>query len=166
MAPTLEHRFSFRLELSKSATLALGATKGGTHRFISPILRGFLRGSGIDAEVVAGSSECPLLDTSADLAYIDGRVQFRDANTGDACYMLVQGVIQLDEASQLAFTFDENAKSTIAGSHAWFTTPTFEVSNPRDKWMEQSWFVSQGHWHIPGDGPQWAEHDVYMMVKG
>ena len=32
--------------------------------------------------------------------------------------------------------------------------------------MEQSWFITQGHWHIPGDGTQAAEHDVYRIIPG
>ena len=72
----------------------------------------------------------------------------------------------MDEAAQLALGNSPEAKSTKAGDHAWFATPVFEVSSEKHKWMERSWFVSQGHWHIPGDGSIAAEHDIYRLVAG
>jgi hypothetical protein len=79
-------------------------------------------------------------------------------------YATIKGLMKLDEAAQLALQFSPEAMSTNAGDHDWFTTPIFEVSNEKHKWMEQNWFVSQGHWHVPGDGTLAAEHDVYMLV--
>lgn len=185
MPPTLEHVMTFRAVLSKEYTLMLGPTKGNATRGAAPLIGGFLKGDGFIAELLPGGSDWPRIDGSAGVAHLDGRAQFRDSQSGDMFYLTIQGIMALDEAGQLALGFSPDAKSTKAGDHKWFTTPIIEVSNEKHKyedfsissrdiadgasnfrWMEQSWFVSQGHWHIPGDGSQAAEHDIYRVLAG
>lgn len=166
MAPTLEYVMTFRLELSKEHMLSLGPTRGNTSRFVGPLISGYLQGDGFKADLVPGGSDWPRVDESTGTAYLDGRGQFRDKDTGDTFYVTITGLLKMDEPTQLVFGWSPDAKSTKAGDHTWFTTPHFEVSNEKYKWMEQNWFVTQGHWHVPGDGTQAAEHDVYKLVSG
>ena len=135
MPPTLKHVMTFRVNLSKDHTLMLGSTKGGTIRVAAPLIGGFLKGDDFHADIIAGGSDWPSLDTSAGIAYLDGRASFRDKETGDMFYATIQGMAKLDEKSQLAFSFSPEAKSTKAGDHTWFTTPIFEVSNEKHKYV-------------------------------
>jgi hypothetical protein len=166
MAPTLEYVFSMKFTLSKEHTLFIGPTRGNGKRLAAPIVGGYLQGEDFRADLVPGGSDWPRINDAAGVGYIDGRGQFRDSTTGDIFYFEVTGLNVLDKASQLAFGWSPEATSTKAGDHQWFTTPIIEVSNEKYKWMEQNWFVSQGHWEIPGDGTEHAVHDVYKLVAG
>ena len=57
MAPKLEHCFTMRADLSREHTLQLGAIKAGPQRIIAPVSHGFLKGSGVEAEILPGGSD-------------------------------------------------------------------------------------------------------------
>jgi len=52
MPPTLEQVFAVRAFISKDDTLNLGPTKGGQIRFAVPVTGGYIKGSGIDLEII------------------------------------------------------------------------------------------------------------------
>lgn len=56
---------------------------------------------------------------------------------------------------------DGTTKST---DHYFFTTPVYEVSSERLKWMEQNVFLAHGHFHVEC-GTQSVEYEVYKVLS-
>ena len=165
MPPSLEHVLTFRAIFAKEDLLRLGSTKGGAQRLVAPVNGGFLKGEGIDAELVQGGSDWPYIDANTGTAYLDVRAHFRD-KAGDLFYLQYRGILKLDDQAQLAMKWSPDARTTKGGDHYWLMTPTIEASNEKDKWVEQCWFVGQGHWYVPGDGVFGTEYDIYKVVAG
>jgi hypothetical protein len=61
MAPHLEKRFTMRGYTSKDGTCDLKAMRGGPSRLIVPVTGGFIKGHGVDAEVLRGGGDWPLV---------------------------------------------------------------------------------------------------------
>jgi hypothetical protein len=61
MAPHLEKRFTMRGYTSKDGTCDLKAMRGGPSRLIVPVTSGFIKGAGIEAEVLQGGGDWPLV---------------------------------------------------------------------------------------------------------
>lgn len=57
MAPKLERFFTMRGYMSKENTVDLKAIKGGASRIIVPITHGFIKGSGLEAEILPGGGD-------------------------------------------------------------------------------------------------------------
>ena len=57
MAPKLEQVFAMRGYMSKENTINLKAIKGGPVRVVVPITHGFIKGSGLDAEILPGGGD-------------------------------------------------------------------------------------------------------------
>lgn len=57
MAPNLEKRFTMRAYLSKDNILDLAAIRSGPRRIIAAVVGGFIKGEGLDAEIVPGGSD-------------------------------------------------------------------------------------------------------------
>jgi len=57
MAPKLEKTFTMRGYINKENTLDLKAIKTGPQRIIVPIVSGFVKGSGLDAEILPGGAD-------------------------------------------------------------------------------------------------------------
>jgi len=165
MAPTLEQVFTIRAFLSKDI-LPVGPIKGGAQRMVVQITHGFLEGSGVKAEIVPGHSDWLLLDPAVGVVHLDVRISFKVPETGEAIYMQYPGIIRIDEATQKVLQFSPDAKSTKSKDGYFFTTPRIEASSERLKWMEQTVFISHGHWHVPGDGTQAVEYEVYKVLSG
>jgi Protein of unknown function (DUF3237) len=164
MAPKLEYAFTLTAFVSKEDTLALGAVKGGPIRYVIPVTHGTLEGSGIKAQLVQGGSDWVLLDPTTGVAHLDIRTQARTAD-GDLIFIFYPGLLKVDEASGKALQWSPEAKTTQSQDHYWMTTPRFETSSEKLKWMEQCMFVGHGHWNIPGDGTQAAEYEIYKVVS-
>jgi Protein of unknown function (DUF3237) len=165
MAPTLEKAFTLTVYLSKADILPFGPIKGGPHRYAIPFSHGTLSGSGITATILQGGSDWILLDTSTGVAHLDIRTHGR-TDSGDHIYVHYPGILKMDAATQKALEWSPEAKTTRSEDHYWMTSPIFEVSNEAHKWMEQTAFVGHGHWHIPGDGSQAVEYEIYKVLSG
>ena len=57
MAPKLEQRFTMRIYLSKGNTHGLGAMRNGPHRYIAAITSGFIKGEGVEGEILPGGAD-------------------------------------------------------------------------------------------------------------
>ncbi|KAK6432806.1 hypothetical protein LTR95_011023 [Oleoguttula sp. CCFEE 5521] len=165
MAPTLEKAFDLRVFLDKDNTVPLGTIKGGPQRTYAPVAPGgYLRGSGIDAEIIPKGADSVLVDTASGTAYLDVRCAFR-SKEGDNFYLYYTGIVRLDEKLGLLFTFSPEAETTKSSDHYFFTTPTIEVSNEKHKWMERTIFVSHGHVYVEEDRLA-VEYEIYKVVSG
>ncbi|KAK0934340.1 hypothetical protein LTR29_014071 [Friedmanniomyces endolithicus] len=169
MPPKLEQAFVFRLFENSSDTLSLGPNKGGALGFVYPFSSGFLKGSSIDAKMVNGGSDLFTLDPATGMGYTNVQVSFKsvDAQTGksDGIFVMTyRGVLKVDELFQLALSGSPEAKTTSSEDHYCVANVTFEVSDERHKWMEQTLFVGHGHAYVPGDGSAAAEYEVYKVV--
>ena len=133
MAPTFEHVLTLRLFIGKDEMLAIGPSRGNAPRYCAPLVSGYLQGDGFKADLIQGGSDRPRVDESAGIAHLTGGAHYRDKETGDTFYATFKGILKMDEATQLAFVFSPDAKSTKAGDHTWLTTPMFEVSNEKYK---------------------------------
>jgi hypothetical protein len=56
-APKLEKHFTMRIYLSKENIHDLGAMRNGPHRHIAAITRGFIKGEGLEAEILPGGAD-------------------------------------------------------------------------------------------------------------
>lgn len=56
MPPTLEHHFTLRAVFAKDV-VNVKQVLGGPQRIVVPLTTGFLRGSGLEAEVLPGSGD-------------------------------------------------------------------------------------------------------------
>lgn len=157
---------TIRIVLSREDTLHMGTVNGGAQRIICPITSGFLKGEGFDAVLVQGGSDWISVDSATGTAYLDIRTHFRDRQSGDVFYVQAKGISRVDEKVQLVMAWNPDAKTTKGGDHYAFSTPTFEVSGEKHKWMERTAFVGQGHWEVPGDGTQAVEQEIYRLVAG
>lgn len=165
MPPSLEHVLTVRTIFAKDDLLRLGSTKGGADRLVAPVQAGSLKGSGIDAELVQGGSDWPHMNTNTGTIYLDTRAHFRSKD-GDSFYLQYRGIMKFDDQVQLVLQWSPDAKTTKGGDHYWMTTPTIEASNEKDKWVEQCWFVGQGHFYVPDDGVFGTEYEIYKLVAG
>ncbi|KAK5728298.1 hypothetical protein LTR15_001433 [Elasticomyces elasticus] len=168
MPPKLEKLFTLREFVNMSEAQSLGSTKGGAHRGIYPVNSGFLEGEGIHAEVVSGGGDMLTLDPASNTGYTDTRVQLRSTNaeTGkvDAMFFVTyRGILKLDEKVLLAMTGSPEAKTTSPEDHYCFMGVSFEVSEERHKWMEQTFFVGHGHVHMGEAGSMALEYDIYKL---
>lgn len=164
MPPRLEQVFTLRAFLGKDNTLPLGSVKGGAHRYVVPVTGGFVSGSGLEAEILPGGADWLLLDTTTGTAHLDIRFQARSKD-GDMIYGHYPGIIKLDPAIEKFLQWSPEAKTTVSKDHYFFTTPVFEVSSEKLKWMEQAVFLSHGHFYVPGDGSQAVEYEIYKVVN-
>jgi hypothetical protein len=57
MAPKLEQVFAMRGYMSKENTVNLKEIKGGPVRIVVPITHGFIKGSGLEAEILPGGGD-------------------------------------------------------------------------------------------------------------
>lgn len=57
MAPQLQVVFKMRGYMSKQNTVNLKAIKSGASRIIVPITHGFIKGSGLEAEILPGGGD-------------------------------------------------------------------------------------------------------------
>ncbi|TKA65041.1 hypothetical protein B0A49_09992 [Cryomyces minteri] len=144
MAPKLEQVFTLRAFLSKEDLLAFGPIKG--------------------PQLVQGGSDWLLLDPTTNIAHLDIRTQARTAE-GGYIYMHYPGILRMDDATQKALQWSPDAKTTRSEDHYFMTTPIYETSSEELKWIEQSLFIGHGHWHIPGDGTQAVEYEIYKVVS-
>ena len=164
MPPKLEQVFILRAFLGKENTLPLGSVKGGAHRYVIPVSGGFVSGSGLEAEIMPGGGDWLLLDPTTGTAHLDIRFQAR-SKEGDMIYGYYPGIIKLDPEIEKFLQWSPDAKTTESKDHYFFTTPTFETNSETLKWIEQTVFVSHGHFYVPGDGSQAVEYEVYKVVS-
>jgi hypothetical protein len=61
MTPKLEKRFTMRGYTAKNGTCDLKAMRSGPSRLIVPVTGGFIKGHGVDAEVLQGGGDWPLV---------------------------------------------------------------------------------------------------------
>ncbi len=71
----------------------------------------------------------------------------------------------MDPKVQKVLEWSPDAETTKSEDHYFFATPVFEVSSEKLKWMEQTVFISHGHFYVPGDGRQAVEYEVYKVVS-
>ena len=164
MPPQLEQVFVLRAFLGKDDLLNLGPVKGGAHRIVVPVTGGFVKGPGVDLDILPGGGDWLLLDPSSGTAHLDIRFQARSAD-GDMIYAHYPGIIKVDAAVQDFLQWSPKAKTTESKDQYFFTTPVFEVSSEKLKWMEQTLFLAHGHFVVPGDGTQAVEYEVYKVVS-
>jgi hypothetical protein len=63
--PKLEKHFTMRIYLSKENIHDLGAMRNGPHRHIAAITRGFIKGEGLEAEILPGGADWVSVRTSS-----------------------------------------------------------------------------------------------------
>jgi hypothetical protein len=184
MAPKLEQVFAMRGYMSKENTVNLKEIKGGPVRIVVPITHGFIKGSGLEAEILPGGgdwilvsehysevpdgliefySSCTQLDTSTGVAHLDVRTQARTSD-GHELYVHYHGVLKIDEAANKVLAWSPDAKTTKSGEHEWFSAPIIETSDPKFKWVETSLWVGQGHWVADETGFA-VEYEIYKVVN-
>ena len=88
MAPKLEQVLKMQAFLSKDNMLNLGSIKGGPHRYVSPVVSGFIEGADFKAEATAGGADWLLLDHSTGVCQLDVRAQGRTAEGENICTSL------------------------------------------------------------------------------
>ncbi|KAJ9494967.1 hypothetical protein LTR99_001298 [Exophiala xenobiotica] len=163
MAPKLEQVFAMRGYMSKENTVNLKEIKGGPVRIVVPITHGFIKGSGLEAEILPGGGDWILLDTSTGVAHLDVRTQARTSD-GHELYVHYHGVLKIDEAANKVLAWSPDAKTTKSGEHEWFSAPIIETSDPKFKWVETSLWVGQGHWVADETGFA-VEYEIYKVVN-
>lgn len=90
MTPKLEQVFTLRATLGKENALPLGSVRGGIHRMVAPVIGGFIKGPDIDAEILPGGGDWPLVDPVVENLYLDARLQAR-TSTGEMIYIRYPG---------------------------------------------------------------------------
>ncbi|KAI1612523.1 hypothetical protein EDD36DRAFT_239483 [Exophiala viscosa] len=163
MAPKLEKTFTMRGYINKENTLDLKAIKTGPQRIIVPIVSGFVKGSGLDAEILPGGADWILLDPSSNIAHIDVRTQARASN-GHSLYIHYIGVLKMDEGAQKVLGWASDAKTTQVGDHHWFNQPIIETSDPEFKWVEDCVWNGQGHFVVDERGSA-VEYEIYKVTN-
>lgn len=80
--------------------------------------------------------------------------------------MLVQykGLLHLDGKASMVLQYESDAKTTQFGDHYWFTTPTFETSDPNLKWVEDSFFITDGRFVVDDSGHS-VEYEIYRVIN-
>lgn len=162
MVPKLEQVFTLRAYIDHGHQL--GSTKGGAHRIIVPVTGGFIKGKDLDAEILPGGADWLLFDQPTGTAHLDIRAQARTSE-GETIYGHYPGILKFDSEVQKFLEWSPDAKTTKSEDHYFMVTPIWEVSSERLKWMEQTVFVSHGHFVAPGDGRQAVEYEVYKVVS-
>ena len=184
MAPKLEKRFTMRGYTSKDATCDLKAMRSGPTRLIVPVVGGFIRGEGLEAEVLSGGGDWPLvcpsvtiscscvqrvdqhtlqIDPSTDVAHLDVRAHARASN-GHYIFVHYTGVMKVDASLSKVLTGAEDAETTSFGDHYWYSTPIFETSDPTLKWIEDAAWVGQGRVVVDDHGSA-VEYEIYQVVN-
>jgi Protein of unknown function (DUF3237) len=170
MPPELAHVFTTRLQLAPDRMHALGPQKGasGPSRFIVEFASGYM--SSVPScphnlhplhFAILNGFDALSLDTTLYISHIDTRGTMKIAK-GELVYMRYEGVVRVDEASTHMLHWSKEAKTTESRDHYWMVTPRYKVSSDRLKWTEESVFIGHAHWHIPGDGTQFVEYEVYL----
>lgn len=126
-----------------------------------PVQSGFLRGSGIEAEIIPGRADWPLLDPTNNTLHIDARLNLK-TTSGEAIYIQYAGVLKADEKSAPHLATEPGAKSTEYGDHEWFVNPVVETSEIELKWVESASFVAEGRW-IEEEGRRGIEYEIYRV---
>ena len=85
MAPKLEQVLKMQAFLSKDNMLNIGSIKGGPHRYVSPVVSGFIEGADFKAEATAGGADWLLMDPSTGICQLDVRAQGRTAEGECIC---------------------------------------------------------------------------------
>ncbi|EXJ60786.1 hypothetical protein A1O7_04939 [Cladophialophora yegresii CBS 114405] len=163
MAPKFEQVFTMRGYMNKENTVNLNAIKNGATRIIVPITHGFIKGAGLEAEILPGGGDWILLDASTGVSHLDVRTQARTSD-GHSLYVHYHGVLKVDEAGQQVLGWSPDAKTTKSGDHEWFSAPIMETSDPKFKWVETSLWVGQGHWVVDETGYA-VEYEIYKVVN-
>lgn len=167
MAPQLEQVGTIRAFLGpKEHILPLGPTRGqgSTQRIVIPVPSGFIKTTDFEGSIIPGGSDWLLLDTAGGVAHLDVRAQARSAD-GEMLYTHYTGLFKVDEMVQKFLEWSPEARTTESKDHYFVSTPVFEVSSERLKWMEQTAFVAHGHFVAPGDGSQAVEYELYKVVS-
>lgn len=166
MAPILERVLTLRTVFARDKAHQPKCTKDAAERLTAPAVSGSLKSvdeeSLVDAELIPGGSDWSDIDLSTGIVQLDVRLAFRDED-GDVFYVKYQGIVRLDGPTEL------NLKCPVERTkkdHYLFISPTFEVTGPEYKWMEQCAFVGEGHLHISGDGTLGVEYEVYKLIPG
>jgi hypothetical protein len=172
MAPTLEKHSTMRAYLSKDNIYDLQAIRSGSRRHIAAVVGGFIKGEGLEAELLPSGADwmsirvtltliiqchflgfptSPLhhtntpyqLDPTTGISHLDVRTQAR-TSTGHYTSVQYTGVLHNDEATAKVFNWAEDAQTTEFGRHQWFAAPKFEASDPELKWIEEAFWVGRG----------------------
>lgn len=98
------------------------------------------------------------------MAHLDIRTQAR-TEASDLIYLFYPGILKMDDTTQNALQWSPDAKTTRSEDHYSMTTPKFETSSTNLKWMEQFIFIGHGYWHIPGDGTQVVEYEIFKVLS-
>jgi hypothetical protein len=61
MGPKLDKRFTMRGYIARDGICDLKAIHGGSSRLIIPVTGGFVKGHGVEAEVLPGGGDWPLV---------------------------------------------------------------------------------------------------------
>jgi hypothetical protein len=184
MTPRLERRFTMRGYTSSDGTCDLKAIQSGPTRLIVPVVGGFFKGEGVEAEVLSGGGDWPLvrlvvvisylckqctdqptlqLDPSTNVAHLDVRAHARVSN-GHYIFIHYNGVMKIDVPLSKVLTGATDAETTSFGDHYWYSTPIFETSDPELKWIEDVAWVGQGRVVVDGRGTA-VEYEIYQVVN-
>lgn len=137
-----------------------GSETPGHVRTSASIVGGFLKFSteGIEAEILPSS--WPVTESFNGHAHLNVRCRAK-TDEGEICIQYA-GVFKVDEKITKVATRASGARSTQFGESTWFTTISFESSDPRLKWLHDSVFVAQGRVHLDDEGTA-AEYLIYKL---
>lgn len=177
--------------LSTENILDLKSIRSGPSRLIIPITGGFIKGPGVEAEILPSGADWPLvclrvpqppspiqrnnikqanailtpqLDPSISIAHLDVRAQGRMSNN-HIIYVHYTGILKIDEAISKVLSGAADAKTTAFGEHQWFTAPEFETSDPALKWIEDAAWVGQGRVVVDERGSA-VDYEIYRVTNG
>lgn len=143
----------------------LGQRSNGSTRLIVNVVSGYLKffKEFISAEVLPPGGDWPLVDTNASRLWIDARARAK-THQGEV-YVAYSGVVYFDGAMRVIL--DESRSDFVASDFAdtlWFRNVKIETTDPRLKYLETSFLVGQGRWHVDEDGLA-ADYLVYQMLN-
>lgn len=103
------------------------------------------------------------MDPVKHIAHLDVRLQARTTK-GESLHIHYKGLVHVDGKASKVLQYESDAKTTEFGDHYWFTAPTFETSDPDLKWIEDSFFVSEGRFIVDEHG-YGIEYEIYRIIN-
>lgn len=146
----LEYEFGYRATLKEP--LAAGGPYG-TRLFVE-VTGGDVEGKRLRGKVLTGGGDWLLVGPDG-WARLDVRAQML-THDGVGIYVSYFGLLEMNERARQALAA---GSATDYGDHYFRTNPRFEVGDPRYAWLQQSFFVAEGHL-LPGRIVEYKVHRV------
>lgn len=103
------------------------------------------------------------LDPKEHIAHHDVRLHCR-TDRGESLLVRYTGLLHVDGKASKVLQYESDAKSTQFGDHYWFTAPKFETSDSNLKWVEDSFFITDGRFVVE-EGGYGVEYEIYRVIN-